>query len=102
MKKILSITLSLLGALILTTNLSSCGEQAQLDKAIAKYNAWDFNKYYIYGVASDVNVYESGDLTYVSMKMTHESRDDLCSMHCSTFQGAYLSGIFFLILVKEN
>ena len=39
MKKILSITLSLLGALILTTNLSSCGEQAQLDKAIAKYNA---------------------------------------------------------------
>ena len=39
MKRILSITLSLVGALLLTANLSSCGEQAQLDKAIAKYNA---------------------------------------------------------------
>ena len=39
MKRILSITLSLVGALLLTVNLSSCGEQAQLDKAIAKYNA---------------------------------------------------------------
>ena len=29
----------MVGALLLTANLSSCGEQAQLDKAIAKYNA---------------------------------------------------------------
>lgn len=39
MKKILSITLSLVAALLMTANLTSCGEQAQLDKAIAKYNA---------------------------------------------------------------
>ena len=39
MKKILSITFSLVAALLMTANLTGCGEQAQLDKAIAKYNA---------------------------------------------------------------
>lgn len=38
MKKILSITLSLVGALLLTATMTSCGEQSQLKQAIDKYN----------------------------------------------------------------
>ena len=39
-------------------------------EAIAKYSAHDYSNYYINGVASDVNVYQSGDMTYVSLKLT--------------------------------
>jgi len=42
-------------------------------EAIAKYNAKDFSNYYINGVASDVNVYKSGDLTCVSLSLTQGS-----------------------------
>lgn len=38
MKKILALTLSLVGALLLTTTMTSCGEQSQLKQAIDKYN----------------------------------------------------------------